>query len=236
MTTEQHSHEVRPIVVQSSRSVATWIIAVALSVIATCLILKPDAAFKGAAFAQTSAMGTQGIHAFTGQLDRDKYGLFMMDLDNGSVWVYEYYPMKHRLKLACARSFKYDRYLEDFNNDDLTTPDKIREMVERQQNRRGTGFSTPPATSPMPPAPTAPVAATPTHAQQVTPHDTDDTMPAASAMPSGTVSMSPSTPRPDVQDPDAAAADALGDDAKIESVGAERQESVETVPGQAKNP
>lgn len=234
MTTEQQSHAVRPIVIQSSRSVATWIIAVALSVIATCLVMRPEAAFRGAAFAQTSVTGTQGIHAFTGQLDRDKFGLFMMDLDNGSVWVYEYYPMKHRLKLACARSFKYDRYLEDFNNDDLTTPEKIREMVERQQSRRGTSFSSPPTAPPAPTMTASPAAVPP--AAPATAHNADDGMPAASAMPDGAVSVSPSTPRPDVQDPDAAAADALGDDAKIESVGAERGGSVETVPGQAKNP
>jgi hypothetical protein len=227
MTTEQHSHEVRPIVVQPGRSFATWIIAIALSVIATCLVVRQEPSFMGAAFGQTSAMGTQGIHAFTGQLDRDKYGLFMMDVDGGTVWVYEYFPMKHRLKLACARSFKYDRYLEDFNNDDLTTPDKIRELVERQRSRRGTGFSSPPTQSPAPtPAPEPAAAA----------RDPRDGAPVAAPTPHLPVSVSPAVPIPDVRDPDADAADALGDDAKIESVGAEREEAVETAPGQTKNP
>lgn len=221
MTTEQTSHEVRPIVVQQSRSVATWIIAIALSVIATCLLLRPDPSFHGSAFGQTSVMGTQGIHAFTGQLDRDKYGLFMMDVENGTVWVYEYFPMKHRLKLACARSYKYDRYLDDFNNDDLTTPEKIREMVERQRNRRGAGFSPPPTPTPEPPA-AAP--------------NPQNGAPTAATTANLPVHVSPAAPIPDVRDPDAEAVDALGDDAKIESVGAERDGGVETAPGQAKNP
>ncbi len=231
MTTEQHSHDVRPIVIQPQRSVATWIIAVALSVIATCLLLRPDPSFSGAAFGQTAMTGTHGIHAFTGQLDRDKYGLFMMDMDNSTVWVYEYYPTKHRLKLACARTFKYDRYLENHNNDDVTAPERIREMLERQQNRQNTGFSAPPVPT-VTPAATAMPARNPT----VGTEDLDDTMPAASAMPNGPVSASPLAPRPDVQDPDAAAADALGDDAKIETVGSQRDSAVETAPGQAKNP
>jgi len=217
MTTEQTSHEVRPIVVQQPRSVATWIIAVALSVIATCLLLRPDPSFMGSAFGQTSVAGSHGIHAFTGQLDRDKYGLFMMDVDNGTVWVYEYYPMKHRLKLACARSFAYDRYLADFNNDELTSPEKIKDLLERQQSRRGLGISTPsPVPAPEAAAPQTPSAAAP--AAMAAPHATTPPEPAFEG------------------DPDAAAVDALGDDWKIENVGAERDGTVEKAPGGTKNP
>jgi hypothetical protein len=47
--------------------------------------------------------------------------------------VYEYVPLKRRLKLVCARDFTYDRYLKNFNNDEQTTPKQIEEMVKRER-------------------------------------------------------------------------------------------------------
>src|SRR4051812_13940851 len=110
----------RTTIVVAPRQTVHWIIAGLLAVIATALILKNDGLFPAnTALAQSTGMlGARGLFAFTGQLDRDKYGLWMMDVDAGTVWCYEYNPVKKRMRLAAARSFRWDRYLENHAQDD----------------------------------------------------------------------------------------------------------------------
>jgi hypothetical protein len=150
-----------PIVIVAPRQTVHWIIAGALSAIAVALLLRPDSAVLGSAMAQNALAGSRGLHAFTGQLDKDKYGLFMMDVDAGTVWVYEYFPLKRRLKLVCARTFTYDRYLQNYNNDD-PTPEQVEALVERERmaaSRRGSAVppvAAAPATPPQANAARAP--------------------------------------------------------------------------------
>jgi len=79
--------------------------------------------------------GAKGVFAFTGQLDKNSYGLFMMDVDAGNVWVYEYVPTTRRLRLAAARSYIYDRYLEDLMNEE-PLPEQVRQLLERQRQSK----------------------------------------------------------------------------------------------------
>ena len=51
--------------------------------------------------------------------------LYLMDIDSETITVYRANPDSSRLKLMAARSFKYDRFLQDYNNDKLT-PSKTR--------------------------------------------------------------------------------------------------------------
>ncbi|MCK6456985.1 MAG: hypothetical protein L6Q92_10710 [Phycisphaerae bacterium] len=137
MTHEGARAETERIVYVMPRQTANWIIATALSVIATVLVVRgggpiPD----NAAFAQNTLVGSRGLHAFTGQLDKNTYGLFMMDVDAGTVWVYEYVPLKRRLKLVAARSFAYDRYLENYNGDEETSPAIIEQLIKRQREAK----------------------------------------------------------------------------------------------------
>lgn len=118
------------------RSSALWIIAILLAIIATALIVRPleplsiQRAFGG----EPPVAGARGVYAFTGQLADNRHGLFMMDVDNGTVWCYEYVPATRKLVLVAARTYRYDRYLEDFNNDAQTSPDVIQQRL-RDQSR-----------------------------------------------------------------------------------------------------
>jgi len=181
--TNRSPSDPQPIFVQvQPRQTATWIIAIALSVIATAVVLRPDLPMLGAAFAQNHLTGSGGVHAFTGQLDKDHYGLFMMDTENGTVWVYEYTPLKRRLKLVCARNFTYDRYLLDYNNDEQTSPSQIEELVKRQRDARikNDKARPTPVASPTPPAaagaarPVAPQAGKPSPQQPTAGDDVDE--------------------------------------------------------------
>jgi hypothetical protein len=126
-----------------------WVIAFALVVIATVLVVRPDATqipmLGNPALAQSvSSGGARGLFAFSGQLSKSTYGLYMVDMDTMTVWVYEYLPQKDCLRLAAARTWRYDRYLENHNICDLA-PDAVEQMIEdqRQYRRRTSETETP---------------------------------------------------------------------------------------------
>ncbi|MFQ5413974.1 MAG: hypothetical protein ACE5E6_05900 [Phycisphaerae bacterium] len=113
-----------------------WVIAASLAVIAVSLAMRPASGPSGAAFAQPVTMaGARGVFAFSGQLTKNTYGVYMVDMDDMTLWVYEYVPQKGCLRLAAARTWRYDRYLEDFNGCDLP-PDAVEQMVEQQRLTR----------------------------------------------------------------------------------------------------
>jgi hypothetical protein len=148
--------------VPSSRPSTTgWIIITLLAVIATALVMRWDeAAWTRAAFAQVAGAGAapagaRGIYAFTGQLTGKSYGLFMMDVDSGTIWCYEFQRglnNEPQMKLVAARSWIYDRYLEEFNVAD-PIPSEVKTLVQQQQSNRqsGAGSTRPAAALPVNP-------------------------------------------------------------------------------------
>ena len=112
-----------------------WLIALALSATALGLWLKPAQSGLPAALAQTPPLaGARGVYAFTGQLDATHYGLFMLDVDQGTIWCYEFDNVggTRKLRLCAARTWIYDRYLQDFNS---APPDfrMVQQLVAQQR-------------------------------------------------------------------------------------------------------
>ncbi len=134
----------RAVVVESRpRQTVWWVIALLLAVIATAMLLRwDDGTIMDRAWGQEMPrVGARGIYAFTGQLSKSSYGLFMMDLDTGTVWCYELAPHRqggYRLRLVAARSWLFDRYLEEFNVDE-PSPSTVAKLVEKQRSHRDTG-------------------------------------------------------------------------------------------------
>jgi hypothetical protein len=124
-----------PIAPAQSQTVL-WIIAILLAIIATALLTRSTGTVLPKAFGDTPMMGGRGIFAFTGQIDRDRYGLFMMDVDNSTVWGYEYLPGTRKLRLAFARSFTFDRYLENHNLEEDTQPQMVKSMLDAQRQKK----------------------------------------------------------------------------------------------------
>jgi hypothetical protein len=114
-----------------------WVIAGALVVIAVTLLVRPaEQPLQGLAFGQpVTSGGARGIFAFSGQLSKGTYGVYMVDVDAMTTWVYEYLPQKGCLRLAAARTWRYDRYLEDYNVCG-PPPDAVERMVEDQREYR----------------------------------------------------------------------------------------------------
>ena len=128
-----------------------WVIAVLLAVIATALWVRPGDPLLRTATAQNQPLaGARGVFAFTGQLDRDRYGLFMLDVDQGTIWCYAFETVAgaRKLRLIAARTWIYDRYLQDFN---CAEPDfrEIQALVKQQRD----GLNAPAAAPTEPPKP-----------------------------------------------------------------------------------
>jgi hypothetical protein len=130
----------------SRRQTVWWVIAISLAVIATALINRWDGTWLSrAALAQAGfsggapSAGARGIYAFTGQLGAKDYGLFMLDVDTGTVWCYEMARSRDgqlQLQLVAARSWIFDRFLEEFNVA-KPTPSEVQLMVRQQRGNAG---------------------------------------------------------------------------------------------------
>lgn len=133
-----------------------WIIAVLLALIAGLLWSRTTPQLAPTALAQSSTLvGARGVYAFTGQLDHNRFGLFMLDIEQGTIWCYEIDSVSgvRKLRLTAARSWLYDRYLRDFN---CAEPDfrAVQELVAQQRatprspvnSSGGVERETPPAT------------------------------------------------------------------------------------------
>lgn len=79
--------------------------------------------------------GSRGVFAFSGQLSKGTFGVYMVDVDTMTTWVYEYLPQKGCMRLAAARTWRYDRYLENYDVCGLP-PGDVEEMVEQQRQYR----------------------------------------------------------------------------------------------------
>lgn len=115
-----------------SASTPLWCIALLLAFLAGRYTLSPNA---GVTLAQSPALaGARGVYAFTGQVGPSAYGLFMLDIEQGTLWCYELieHDGARKLRLAAARTWLYDRYLRDFNNQ---APDfrAVQRLVEQQR-------------------------------------------------------------------------------------------------------
>ncbi len=75
------------------------------------------------------------MFAFSGQLSKGTYGVYVVDTDAMTMWVYEYLSQKGCLRLAAARTWRYDRYLENHNICDLP-PEAVEQMIEEQRRSR----------------------------------------------------------------------------------------------------
>jgi len=113
-----------------------WALSVAMTLLAVALLTGPEGSGSENAFAQlpTSA-GARGVFAFSGQLTKNTYGIFMVDVDTMTLWAYEYVPNRDCMRLVAARTWRYDRYLENFNGCDLP-PERVEEMIEQQRRDR----------------------------------------------------------------------------------------------------
>jgi hypothetical protein len=76
--------------------------------------------------------GQGGIQVIPVQIERDSYGVVMVDTVGQTLWVYEINsrgPAYNNLRLLAARSWKYDRKLEDLNTAS-PKPKEVQRLLE----------------------------------------------------------------------------------------------------------
>jgi hypothetical protein len=72
------------------------------------------------------------------QIERDKYGLAMVDKTTQTLWIYEINsigPAHKRLKLLAARSWQYDRMLKQYNTAE-PKPEQVRMLLEEELKKQ----------------------------------------------------------------------------------------------------
>jgi hypothetical protein len=82
--------------------------------------------------AELQAAMEGGILAIPVQIARDSYGLAMVDTAGQTVWIYELNnrgPAHSRLKLLAARSWRYDRLLQQYNTAE-PKPEQVKIILE----------------------------------------------------------------------------------------------------------
>jgi hypothetical protein len=75
------------------------------------------------------------------QIERDRYGLAMVDTVGQTLWIYELNnvgPAHSRLRLLAARSWQYDRMLKQYNTAE-PKPEQVKILLEEQVQEQQTG-------------------------------------------------------------------------------------------------
>jgi hypothetical protein len=109
---------------------ARWAIVALLGVIAACLLVQVGAGIAPAQ-AQTGSAKAGNLFAVAGQVDRDTYGLYLVDLESGTICVYQYLPTFRKLRLMAARTTAFDRKLEDYNTE--PPPREMKKLAEQHR-------------------------------------------------------------------------------------------------------
>ncbi len=112
-----------------------WVIATSLAVIAGSMVLRFEGGMSRPAFAQSGvSAGAHGVFAFSGQVSKNAYGLFMVDVDAQTIWCYRFDQGGDKLKLVAGRNWNFDRYLEEHSTE--PSPDFIKSQLEKKRHAR----------------------------------------------------------------------------------------------------
>ncbi|MDP6543108.1 MAG: hypothetical protein QGH60_03900 [Phycisphaerae bacterium] len=125
-------HEKR---VTSHPPVVQWVLVVILSVIATCLLLELGLGASSAT-GQVTSVGGNDMLVVGGQITKDSYGLYLVDMKRQSLCVYQWLPGTRKLRLMAARTLKYDVQLDEYNVD-KPTPSDVKRLVEQHKRLGG---------------------------------------------------------------------------------------------------
>lgn len=114
-------------------SPAQWLIVALLAAVAVLLgaetVFRPSRA-AGQTGSAGAAQPASGVLAVAGQITRDTYGLYLVDLRNDTICLYEYVSGRPgALWLRAARTFIYDRQLDAYKT--KPEPAEIADIVSK---------------------------------------------------------------------------------------------------------
>ena len=89
------------------------------------LLLRGPAGGPGGGAA--GAAGGGKVFGIAGQVSADSYGVYLVDLEKGTMCLYEYVARDRRLWLRAARTFQADVQLDSYNT--MPPPKEVSKMV-----------------------------------------------------------------------------------------------------------
>jgi hypothetical protein len=119
---------------------ARWLVPVLLVGIATALMIQLLAEAPPARAQTPTSAGRGDVFAIAGQITGETYGLYLVDLENRTICMYQWLPETRKLRLMASRSFAFDVKLDDYNTE--PKPREIKKLTE--QARRLSSEGTPP--------------------------------------------------------------------------------------------
>ena len=118
----------------SSTAVALYVVAALLAANLIATLARSDSpAILPAAFAQGRQgpiAGGGGLFVMPAQLSGNTWGAYLMDIDKGTLCVYQFFPGSRQLTLVASRKFTNDTKLENFNT--TPTPGDVADLVDKQ--------------------------------------------------------------------------------------------------------
>jgi len=97
------------------------------------IALGQDRGAGNLALAPQPIAGGGGLFLMPAQLAPNAWGCYVMDVDQQTLCAYQFVPTSRQLQFVAARSFRWDRRLENFNTDN-PSPREVQRMIERQQD------------------------------------------------------------------------------------------------------
>lgn len=121
---------------ESGGSSATWLVLIALVALASWLVFEAGTSVASGVpeLAAGSAAG-DSVLVVAGQVTRDTYGLYIVDQKNQTICIYQWLPGSHKLRLMAARTYIYDRELDEYNTE--PSPREIRDLVRKARRLKG---------------------------------------------------------------------------------------------------
>jgi hypothetical protein len=95
---------------------------------------------------QAPIAGGAGLFVMPAQLSGNTWGCYLMDVDRGTLCVYQFLPGARQLQFVASRSFAQDTRLANFNT--TPTPTEIQDLVNKQDQATRTGAAAPGAEQP----------------------------------------------------------------------------------------
>ena len=108
-----------------------WCVVGLLAVIAACLLVEVGVSVSTGQAPATTAGGMKNVFVVAGQITKDTYGLYLVDVEYGTICMYDWVPQKQKLRLMAARTFLFDRQLDDYNTE--ISPGEIKKLVAQQK-------------------------------------------------------------------------------------------------------
>lgn len=116
----------------SPTTIALWAIAVLLAANLLVLLGQGSALPAAAAQRQPPIAGGNGIFVMPAQLQANVWGCYLLDVEAGTLCVYQYAAGPQQLKLVSARDISHDRYLKAFNPAP-PLPDEVKDLINKQR-------------------------------------------------------------------------------------------------------